>query len=427
MNQKQLAAATFGGVGGLDCELVDGQLFKKNGSVCASDCSCQFEDEIPIQMILTSLYVIPVSLTTILFGISADSDRRLIYLAISVFFLGLSQIAVPSAWSYFVVSILRVLTGAAEGAVQPISVTIITSLFVAHKTKAMGVYNWAIYLAYASAIFLNKITENKYWLSYYTLGLLCLVSFNAILILEKTKQKTVSNSIYTKGEENKSTVSEFKTRLLEIAAIARRRETVLLLLGALCRHTAGYTLGINMVDYFKNEKKFENAENYLFFAPIIAGVSGSFLGGMLTDRIQKNERLAGPKAALLVLLFSQFIGAPLMSIVLTIDSPYCFYLLYFAYMIIEMWFGIFLVCYSSMFPSHVQGQAIGYTIFILRLICQNSAALISPLRKILSYHHSMMIMIPGLQLFSAILFLASFCLLPTLSKSPDKKKLTSPL
>ena len=25
MNQKQLAAATFGGVGGLDCELVDGQ------------------------------------------------------------------------------------------------------------------------------------------------------------------------------------------------------------------------------------------------------------------------------------------------------------------------------------------------------------------------------------------------------------------
>ena len=176
------------------------------------------------------------------------------------------------------------------------------------------------------------------------------------IFVEKTKQKTVSNSIYTKGEENKSTVREFKTRLLEIAAIARRRETVLLLLGALCRHTAGYTLGINMVDYFKNEKKFENAEKFLFFAPIIAGVSGSFLGGMLTDRIQKNERLAGPKAALLVLLFSQFIGAPLMSIVLTIDSPYCFYLLYFAYMIIEMWFGIFLVCYSSMFPSHVQGQ-----------------------------------------------------------------------
>ena len=160
------------------------QLFK-NGSTCASNCSCQFDDEIPIQMILTSLYVVPVSLTTILFGISADNDRRrrLIYLAISVLFLGLSQFAVPSAWSYFIVSILRVLTGAAEGAVQPISVTIITSLFVAHKTKAMGVYNWAIYLAYASAIFLNKITENKYWLSYYTLGLLCLISFVAILIL----------------------------------------------------------------------------------------------------------------------------------------------------------------------------------------------------------------------------------------------------
>ena len=134
-------------------------------------------------MMFTSLYVVPVSITTILFGFAADRDRRLIYLAISVFFLGLSQFAIPSAWSYFVVAMLRVLTGAAEGAVQPISVTIITSLFVEHKTKAMGVYNWAIYLAYASAIFLNKITENNYWLSYYTLGLLCLISFGALLIL----------------------------------------------------------------------------------------------------------------------------------------------------------------------------------------------------------------------------------------------------
>lgn len=148
-----------------------------------SDCTCQFDDEIPIQMILNSLYVIPVSITTVLFGIAADSDRRLIYLSISVFFLGLSQIAVPSAPSYFAISILRVLTGAAEGAVQPISVTIITSLFVAHKSKAMGVFNWAIYLAYASSIFLNKITENKYWQSYYTLGLFCLISFVAILIV----------------------------------------------------------------------------------------------------------------------------------------------------------------------------------------------------------------------------------------------------
>lgn len=174
--------------------------------------------------------------------------------------------------------------------------------------------------------------------------------------VERTKPKTVSNIIFTKGEEEKSTVREFITRLIEIIAIAKRPKTLLILMGALCRHTAGYSLGFNMVDYFKNEKKFESAENFLFFAPIIAGVSGSFLGGLLTDKIQKNKRFAGPKAALLVLLVSQFIGAPLMSIVLTIDSPYCFYLLYFAYMIIEMWFGIFLVCYSTMFPSHVQGQ-----------------------------------------------------------------------
>ncbi|CAG5094662.1 Oidioi.mRNA.OKI2018_I69.XSR.g13754.t1.cds [Oikopleura dioica] len=397
MNQKQLAAATFGGVGRLD----------------------------------STLYVVPVSITTILFGFAADdADRRLLYLAASVLILGFTQLAVPHAWSYGIAALLRVLTGAAEGAIQPICVTVITSLFVKHTSKAMGVYNWAIYLAYSSAIVLNKITQDKFWWSYYSLGCLCFLCFVSILILELSRRKkSAKSSAYSKGEKvnpQAPALEELKKNLLEILNIAKRNETLLMLIGALCRHTAGFTFGYNQVDYFKNERKFEEAESYLPFAPIVAGVSGSFLGGLLTDAIQKNERLAGPRAGLLVLFLSQFVGGPLMAVVLTVDSPYCFYLLYLAYMIIEMWFGIFLVCYSSFFPSRIQGQAIGYTIFILRLVCQNSAAFISLLRQVLSFHSAMLIMVPGLQLISAILFLTSFCILPRPSPTnPDKKRRTS--
>ncbi len=47
-----------------------------------------------------------------------------------------------------------------------------------------------------------------------------------------------------------------------------------------------------------------------------------------------------------------------MAIVLSINPPYCFVLLYIAYFFLEMWFGIFLVAFSSLFDSSIQGKVL---------------------------------------------------------------------
>ncbi|CAG5095711.1 Oidioi.mRNA.OKI2018_I69.XSR.g14304.t1.cds [Oikopleura dioica] len=97
-----------------------------------------------------------------------------------------------------------------------------------------------------------------------------------------------------------------------------------------------------------------------------------------------------------------------MAIVLSIEPPYCFILLYVAYFCLEMWFGVFLIAFSSLFESSIQGQAIGYTLFTLRLVCGNLPSLIVVLNTFFSYHYSLLIMIPGFQFISAIFFLAAF-------------------
>ena len=214
-----------------------------------------------MQMIFTVLYVIPVSISSVLFGYAADSRFRLLWFASSMAVLSGCQFLFPMAKSFTALAAIRVLGGLAEGSTEPISMVIIKHLFVKNTAKAMGIFNWAIYLAYAFTILFALLTKNSFRWSYYIIGICCATSVFALLIMskfivikeenEKVEDEEESN---LKEAETNAEESNWREDLSKILKVALKPATILILLGGIFRHTAGYTLGINQVKYFADYK-----------------------------------------------------------------------------------------------------------------------------------------------------------------------------
>ena len=84
-----------------------------------------------------------------------------------------------------------------------------------------------------------------------------------------------------------------------------------------------------------------------------------------------------------------------------------------------MWYGPYLVAVAELFPANSRGQAIGYTgsqiiedkshpfhsVFLLRLIGGNlPSLLVGPLKNSLGYAWALFILIPGMNITAAIIF-----------------------
>lgn len=64
-----------------------------------------------------------------------------------------------------------------------------------------------------------------------------------------------------------------------------------------------------------------------------------------------------------------------------------------------------MVCVANLFPENARGQAIGYTIFVIRLIGGNvPSILITPLKEATTYLNAMIILVPGFYLCGALFF-----------------------
>lgn len=122
-----------------------------------------------------------------------------------------------------------------------------------------------------------------------------------------------------------------------------------------------------------------------------------------------------------------FFGAPFIFLALYLPDPYCFVMLYIGYFIIEMWFGVYLMTMAQLFDKNFSGQAIGYTIFILRLIAGNLPAIVTPIRNqfdqsgpFWSYFYALALMVPACHLLSASIFLVTFFIIkkPALNSRP---------
>jgi hypothetical protein len=105
------------------------------------------------------------------------------------------------------------------------------------------------------------------------------------------------------------------------------------------------------------------------------------------------------------------IGAPFIFLALYLPPPYCFITLYIGYLFVEMWFGIYLMSLAEMFNPSIRGQAIGYTIFILRLVAGNLPSVVTPLKESWSYFYAMVLLVPAFQIISAVFFIIIFMLI----------------
>jgi len=74
-----------------------------------------------------------------------------------------------------------------------------------------------------------------------------------------------------------------------------------------------------------------------------------------------------------------------------------------------MWFGVFIMAMAKLFDVSFRGQAIGYTYFILRIVGGNlPGLLVDPIKNATSYFMAMIILVPGLFILSAVLFLLAY-------------------
>ena len=112
----------------------------------------------------------------------------------------------------------------------------------------------------------------------------------------------------------------------------------------------------------------------------------------------------------------EFLGVFLKILHISFSNP-SVVCLYVGYFVIEMWFGVYLMSLADLFDKSVRGQAIGYTIFILRLVAGILPGVIVPFLKVyLSYFAVLVLLVPEFHLISATLFLATFFVV----KVPDE-------
>jgi len=76
----------------------------------------------------------------------------------------------------------------------------------------------------------------------------------------------------------------------------KRPDILVMLLAGMFRHTSGFTWGYNQALYMTAaHPDNENTKLYLMICPVIAGVSGATLGGMITDYLRNSSKFSGAK------------------------------------------------------------------------------------------------------------------------------------
>ena len=187
-----------------------------------------------------------------------------------------------------------------------------------------------------------------------------------------------------------------------------------MLIAGLLRHCGGFTWGYNQNPYFDSKTDSKNYLLVLASVPVISGVIGTTTGGAITGFLRRSKTFPGIKSSLLVLGVCNCIAAPGMALMLYYDTPYSYYFLFTFYIFAETWFGIYLIAVSELFKPEYRGGAIGYTIFLLRLVAGSLPGLIlSPLKASLGYFWALIIMVPGMYFLAALVWLFLFFSMPS--------------
>lgn len=381
------------------------------------------------QALFSYSFLIPISFATIIYGYLSDVVNRAYLLAFTLTMLSVAHFCIGFATNYATLVVCRVFVGFGE-AFDPIAASLIADVFdEATKSRGMAIYNWGIYLGYGAAyIVKNLMADIKWldvedswrWMYWLTSGLGFIVAPMLILFVEEprnTRETRFSEIQTDKDDAIKPSFNSYLRVGLKRAKVFGRAclriEVLLLLIGGSFRHCAGYAWGYNQNLFLKekeNPTKYD-IEFWLMLCTIIGGASGSISGGIINDFLSSSNfkigkvKLNGLGGGLAILIIALTVAAPLMGVAFWLPIPESFACLYIGYFVAEIWFSPFLVCVANLFPENARGQAIGYTIFVIRLIGGNvPSILITPLKEATTYLNAMIILVPGFYLCGALFF-----------------------
>ena len=120
---------------------------------------------------------------------------------------------------------------------------------------------------------------------------------------------------------------DFFEKFVRFLKELRRGDVALMLTAGAIHHMVGFAWGYNATVYFDQHLGAENGgsvRTYLMIIIVICGISGTLIGGTITDYLGKRKTLQGNRPALIVMIASSIFSAPFFALGLYFHEPYCF-------------------------------------------------------------------------------------------------------
>lgn len=385
---------------------------------------------IEYQLVSGPVFTLVFTCTGVLISIFADKfkNKRTLILACCLVWWSIMTVVTGFVSTFWQLAILRFGLGIGQAGCNPIATSIIADYFN-HELRgsALSIYYWGIYTGYSlSYIIANKIMENLSWRWVYKICGLPGFLVAMILVLsvkQKTQTGNLDSQITTQSPEIEK--RKFKKTIKEFF----KPSLVCLCIAGSIRMAAGDIWAYNNNTYYKFVGQTQNEiSSHLGVIPMTAGIVGSFLGGLLSDRVAKK---ADPSKRIWVLVLSQIIAAPFVILVLYLDPPYSYYCLIPTYIIGEMWIGVCLSVVVELVPENLRITGIGVYFFIITNIGGNMQVLVPPIQNffqntfdfstLTAFRASLYVFYPGEYILGSLLFLVTLLVIKSDLKQVEKK------
>jgi len=385
-------------------------------------------------LIAGPLFTIIYTTSGVFIGFFSQTHSRVLLVAASMVFWGITVGLVSISTSFWQVALLRAGLGLGQSGFTPLSTSVLGDYFpMEMRATSLGVFNIGIYAGYGFSLGFGTLIENALdWRWSYVIAGVMPAAIALLMVL--TVKEPGKPNIIDRGlapEEEKSTQQVSLSSILGYWC-SRPSLPILCLAGGI-RNAGGYCWGaftaLFFSDYFQSmpaqqqtciysynsdymdaqvcSEAFpycvhgkcdalsanpwhdvglssEKFETFIILIPLIAGSFGAVLGGAVSDRAAKGRSIS---FRLLVVILSNIVAAPFAVGVLLAPYPWCFVCLIGAYVFGEMWIGVLLTLIIELVPKQMSATSIAVYLFIITNIGGNAPLLVPFFKQIFDEDH----------------------------------------
>jgi MFS family permease len=357
-------------------------------------------------------------------GRIADSRSRRNLIAVCIVIWSVFTSTCSAARSYFSLFLVRIGVGVGEAGLSPAAYSLISDYFPKQRIgAAISVFYFGLFFGMSLAMLVGGITLDalaqtptltlpilgtiaSWRITFLIVGLPGIIfAFLAFTIREPMRRNLLLSA------DGKPAQTSFREAL---ALMSRRWQSVVgISLGMVFQSTANYAISFWVPSYFLRIHDWTKGETGKAVAIILVvfGCSGMFVGGILSDRWQKNGISDGPIrvaliSALGILLF-------LIPATLVPDVRLTLVLLAAGMFFLSFPMGVSVASLQLIFPNQVRGQVAALFLFILNLGGQTMGPLMPGLLNDYVFHSEKMIgvslslTIGGAAILMLLVFLAT--------------------